>query len=143
VLTCFEEPQPKDRGDSMKIHALALSAACAASAASAADVAADRPFTKTRKHIPVALNPDPRGGWGGPEWYTKGWGGRGWGYGPGQGLLAGALVGGGLTAPYYDFTFGYPTHRRPYGYPYVAFPYGIGYPYFNISYSYYRPLLRD
>jgi hypothetical protein len=126
----------------MKIHALALVAAGIASLANAA--VAD-PFLKARKHalLPVAttVHPqhDPRGGWGGPEWYTKGWGGKGWGYGPGQGLLAGALIGGGLTAPYYDFTFGYPTHRRPWGYPYVAFPYGVGYPYYNISYGYYRP----
>ena len=56
--------------------------------------------------------------------------------------VAGAIIGGGLTAPYYDFTFGYPTYRRPYGYPYVDYPYGIGYPYFGISYGYYRPLPR-
>jgi hypothetical protein len=126
---------------------VALSAALALSAASAS-VAADKPATKARKHTPLAVtvHPNPanmdtrgRGGWGGPEWYTKGWGGKGWGYGPGQGLLAGALVGGELTAPYYDFTFGYPTNHRPYGYPYVAFPYGNGYPYYNISYGYYRP----
>jgi hypothetical protein len=127
----------------MKINALALSMAVAASVASLADAAAARPKGHVRKHarpIAVTVNPSPRGigGWGGPEWY-KGWGGWGWGYGAGQGLLAGALISGGLTAPYYDFTFGYPTHRPPYGYPYVAFPYGIGYPYYNISYGYYRP----
>jgi hypothetical protein len=131
----------------MKIRMLALCTMLALSTASVASIAADKSFTKARKHTPLAMTvhprPDPRGGWGGPEWYTKGWGDRGWGYGPGQGLLAGALIGGGLTAPYYDFTFGYPTHRRPWGYPYVAFPYGIGYPYYNISYGYYRPLPRD
>jgi hypothetical protein len=129
----------------MKIHALALSVACAASVASLADAAAAKPVTRLHihKHAPLAtvtVHPSPRGigGWGGPEWYN-GWGDKGWGYGAGQGLLAGALVGGGATAPYYDFTFGYPTNRRPYGYPYVAFPYGIGYPYYSISYGYYRP----
>jgi hypothetical protein len=127
----------------MNIHALALSMAFAASVASLAAAAAARPIARghLRKHAPpaaVTVRPDPSGGWGGPEWY-KGWGGWGWGYGAGQGLLAGALIGGGLTAPYYDFTFGYPTHRPPYGYRYVAFPYGAGYPYYNISYGYYRP----
>jgi hypothetical protein len=128
----------------MRIIAFALSAAGAASAAWPASVAAAGPFTKAhvRKHAASPLagtvhpNRDPRGGWGGREWYTKGWGGWGWGYGAGQGLLAGALVGEGSAVPYYDFTFGYPKHRR---YPYVAFPYGAGYPYYNISYGYYRP----
>jgi hypothetical protein len=130
----------------MRIHALALSAACAAAVASLATIAAARPFTKAhvRKHaapITVTVHPQAlRGGWGGPEWYTKGWGGWGWGYGPGQGLLAGALVGEGVSVPYYDFTFGYPKHRR---YPYVAFPYGVGYPYYNMSYGYYRPPQQD
>jgi glycine/D-amino acid oxidase-like deaminating enzyme len=130
----------------MKIPMLALCAALALSAASFANAMAE-PYAKApgRRHAPravVTVHPDPRGGWGGPEWYTKGWGGWGWGYGPGQGLLAGALISGGLTAPYYDFTFGYPPSRRPWGYPYVAFPYGIGYPYYNISYGYYRPPLH-
>jgi hypothetical protein len=128
----------------MRIGAFALSAACAAAIASLATAATARPLTQphVRKHAVALLagtvhpNRDPRGGWGGSEWYTKGWGGWGWGYGPGQGLLAGALVGEGVSVPYHDFTFGYPKHRR---YPYVAFPYGVGYPYYNISYGYYRP----
>jgi len=140
----------------MRGRLLALSATLALTTASLADVAAaepvanSNPFTNAelvskagKKHAAaVAVTKLPgggRGGWGGREWYTKGWGGWGWGYGAGQGLLAGALVSGGQTAPYYDFTFGYPTARRPYGYPYTAFPYGIGYPYYNISYGYYRP----
>jgi hypothetical protein len=133
---------------------LALSATLALTAASFADVAAAEPVanpdpfnraepvTKAAKRHASAVTSHiggGRGGWGGPEWYTKGWGGWGWGYGAGQGLFAGALVNGQLTAPYYDFTFGYPTARRPYGYPYTAFPYGVGYPYYNISYGYYRP----
>jgi hypothetical protein len=131
----------------MRIHRLALSAAFAAGVASFVNVAAAAPFAKTstkKKATPpvaVTVRPgwDGRGGWGGREWYTRGWGGWGWGWGRGQGLLAGAIVGGALTAPYYDFTYGYPTYRRPYGYPYVAYPYGIGYPYYGISYGYYRP----
>jgi hypothetical protein len=134
------------RGGSMKIRAFVLPVACAASVASLAGVAAAADHV-TKAHVakihmrkaappPVlTVHPDPRGGWGGPEWYTKGWGDKGWGYGPGQGLLAGALVGGGSTAPYVDFTFGYPARRLPY----VAFPYGVGYPYYTISYGYYRP----
>ncbi len=126
---------------------LACSAALAVGIASFANIAAAKPSAKAHSKKPAAppvavtVHPerDGRGGWGGPEWYTKGWGGWGWGYGPGQGLLAGALVGAGTTAPYYDFTYGYPPQRRPYGYPYVAFPYGIGYPYYRISYGYYRP----
>jgi len=128
----------------MKIHMLARCAALAASVASLVSTVEAASFTKTsttKKAAPVAVHQrwDGRGGWGGKEWYTKGWGGWGWGWGVGQGLLAGAIVGAANTAPYYDFTYGYPPNRRPYGYPYVAFPYGIGYPYFGISYGYYRP----
>lgn len=130
----------------MRSRLLAFSATLALTTTSFAA----EPFTNAepthaaRKHAgrPIAVTIRPgggRGGWGGPQWYTKGWGGWGWGYGAGQGLFAGALVNGELTAPYYDFTFGYPTHRRPWGYPYTAFPYGNGYPYYNISYGYYRP----
>lgn len=117
--------------------AAAVTAMAVGPAAAAPPLVAD-PFTPPPgKHVPVAAH-GGRGGWGGPQWY-KGWGGRGWGYGAGQGLYAGALVSATETAPYYDFTFGYPTPRRPYGYPYTKFPYGIGFPYYNISYGYYRP----
>ncbi|MBO0751793.1 MAG: hypothetical protein J2P53_06765 [Bradyrhizobiaceae bacterium] len=140
----------------MQTRLLAFSATLALATTSLADVTAAAtadpfkaaPVSKAaRKRGPIAVTIHPgggggRGGWGGPEWYTKGWGGWGWGYGAGQGLLAGALVSAGQTAPYYDFTFGYPTPRRPYGYPYTAFPYGIGYPYYTISYGYYRPPSR-
>ena len=128
----------------MRSQMLAFSAALAVTAVSVDQAAAaqslvNKPFTAPPgKRVPIAAH-GGRGGWGGPDWYRKGWGGWGWGYGAGQGLYAGALVSGAETAPYYDFTFGYPTHRKPYGYPYTTFPYGAGYPYYTISYGYYRP----
>jgi hypothetical protein len=60
-----------------------------------------------------------RGGWGG------GWRG-GWG-GVGLGLAAGAIIGGGLAAPYYG---GYGYYSSPY--------YGDGYDYGYYSPAYYR-----
>jgi hypothetical protein len=138
----------------MRVHASALLAALAAGVVPGVNAAAGAPIVKASasSHAarPLTATVHPRwhggglsrGGWGGPEWYTRGWGGWGWGWGPGQGLLAGAIVGGALSAPYYDFTFGYPPARQPYGYPYYDYPWGIGYPYYGISYGYYRPLPR-
>jgi hypothetical protein len=130
----------------MKILMLALSAGFVAGTASCANDATARPLTKAhaRNHaasLAVTVHPErnPTGGWGGSDYYTKGWGGWGWGCGYCQGLLAGAIINGTLSAPYYDFEFGYPPNRPPYGYPYLAFPYFRGYPYYNIPYGYFRP----
>jgi hypothetical protein len=68
-----------------------------------------------------------RGGWGG-GWrggWRGGWGG-GW-RGVGLGLAAGAIIGGGLAAPYYG---GYGYYSSPY--------YGDGYDYGYYSPAYYR-----
>jgi hypothetical protein len=68
---------------------------------------------------------------------TVRWGGWGWGFG--GGLLAGAIIGGALAAPYY----GYPSYSYGYGYPYYG--YGYGYPYYygygypRYHARYYRP----
>ena len=130
--------QMRSQASSLALAVPALVFVLAATdAATAAEAVTADPFATPGKHVPVAAH-GGRGGWGGPEWYTKGWGGWGWGYGAGQGLYAGALVSGAETAPYYDFTFGYPTRRKPFGYGYTAFPHGRGYPYYNISYGYYR-----
>ena len=126
----------------MRIHMLALSAAFAVSIVSHVNVAGAASFVKTsaRKNAASPIVEAVRWNGGGRGWR---WGGRpwgwGWGWGAGQGLLAGAIIGGGLTAPYYDFTHGYPPYGPPYGYPYLDFPYGIGFPYYGISYGYYRP----
>src|SRR3984893_8791230 len=62
-----------------------------------------------------------RGGWGGG--WRGGWGGGwrgGWG-GVGLGLAAGAIIGGGLAAPYYG---GYGYYGDPYDYGYSPAYYG-------------------
>ena len=51
------------------------------------------------------------GGWRGGGWRGGGWG-RGWGWGVGGGLAAGAIIGGALAAPYYYG--GGPYYANPY-----------------------------
>jgi hypothetical protein len=126
----------------MRIHVFALATSFAVCGAGLTNAAATK--LHHRKHVarPVVVRMHPeqdfRSGWN-PDGYPIGTGGTVLGDGVRGGLRAGALIGGGLTAPYYDFTNGYPPGRRPWGYPYVAFPYFIGYPYYNIPYGHFRP----
>jgi hypothetical protein len=81
------------------------------------------------------------------------WGG--WGWGVGAGVLAGALIGAAITAPYayggyypyYGYGYGYPSYSYGYGGYYPGYAYAGYYPRYAYGgyyprYSYYRPHYR-
>jgi BA14K-like protein len=93
-----------------KLSSIVLIAATTATTAVAAPVDAAQAL---RGAIPTALESVRWGGWGGGWW---------WGA-PAAGFVAGALIGGALAAPYYDYGYGPGPY---YGYPAPAYAGGPG-----------------
>jgi hypothetical protein len=127
MIEMKSHPSAKPGRSPMKIDlsAPAAAASLAVTILSFTNVAAAGPFINTAG----IKNAAP------PIVETVRWGG--WGWSVGGGLLAGAVIGGALAAPYYRdpyYGYGYPYYGYGYGYPYY---YGYGYPRYRVRY--YRP----
>ena len=95
-----------------KTIAIFVAAAVSAVAASPYTVASAAPAGGAfaiKNAAPISVeNARWVGGWRGGGWRAAagGWRGGGWGWGVGGGLVAGAIIGGALAAPYYGGYYG-------------------------------------